>query len=182
MGIRGRRRKQPLDDLKETRRHWKLKEEVLDRTVWRTGCGRGCGPVVRMNDLWISYIANTWYIWDLWCVKFHLDRVFSEYFNFFCRFLPQVPPSYFFHVMNANLSVASVAHWLLILLLQWILMQEFLCPISRHCDKVQDGQPMKRSSILDRSKGFYSVTKRQDRLCAAPGLLFSAYQGLFLRV
>jgi len=32
-------------------------------------------------------------------------------------------------------------------------MQEFLCPISRHCDKVQDGQPMKRSSILDRSNG-----------------------------
>jgi len=23
-----------------------LKEEALDRTVWRTGCRRGCGPVV----------------------------------------------------------------------------------------------------------------------------------------
>ena len=27
--------------------YWKLKEEAVDRTVWRTGCGRGCGPVVR---------------------------------------------------------------------------------------------------------------------------------------
>jgi hypothetical protein len=29
---RGRRRKQLLDGLKEKRRHWKLKEEALDRT------------------------------------------------------------------------------------------------------------------------------------------------------
>jgi hypothetical protein len=32
-GRRRRRRKQLLDDLKEKRRYWKLKEEVLDRTV-----------------------------------------------------------------------------------------------------------------------------------------------------
>jgi len=38
---RGRRRKQLLDELKETRGYCKLKEEALDRTVWRTGCGRG---------------------------------------------------------------------------------------------------------------------------------------------
>jgi hypothetical protein len=25
-----------------------LEEEALDRTVWRTGFGRGCGPVVRV--------------------------------------------------------------------------------------------------------------------------------------
>jgi hypothetical protein len=30
-GRRGRRRKQLLDDLKEKRRYWKLKEEALDR-------------------------------------------------------------------------------------------------------------------------------------------------------
>jgi hypothetical protein len=33
---RGRRRKQLLDDLKEARRYWKLKEEAQDRTLWRT--------------------------------------------------------------------------------------------------------------------------------------------------
>jgi hypothetical protein len=43
-GRRGRRRKQLLDDLMETRGYWKLKEEALDRSVWRTRFGRGCGP------------------------------------------------------------------------------------------------------------------------------------------
>ena len=35
-GRRGRRRKQLLDDLNENRGYCKLKEEALDRTVWRT--------------------------------------------------------------------------------------------------------------------------------------------------
>jgi hypothetical protein len=39
---RGRRHKQLLDDLKEKRRYWKLKEETLDLTLWRTRFGRGC--------------------------------------------------------------------------------------------------------------------------------------------
>ena len=55
MGRRGRRRNQLLDGLKEKRKHWKLKEEAPDRTLWRTRFGRGYGPVVRqatecMND------------------------------------------------------------------------------------------------------------------------------------
>ena len=49
MGKQGRRRKQLLDGLKETRGYWKLKEEIPDRTVWRTGFGRGYGPVVRQT-------------------------------------------------------------------------------------------------------------------------------------
>jgi hypothetical protein len=48
-GIRGRRRKQLLDDLREKKRYWKLKEEALDRTVWRTRFGRGYGPVLRQT-------------------------------------------------------------------------------------------------------------------------------------
>jgi hypothetical protein len=48
-GRRGRRRKQLLDDLKDKRRYWKLKEEALDRTQWRTRFGRGYGPVVRQT-------------------------------------------------------------------------------------------------------------------------------------
>jgi hypothetical protein len=46
---RGRRRKQLLDDLKEKRRYLKLKEEALDRTLWRTRFGSGYGPVVRQT-------------------------------------------------------------------------------------------------------------------------------------
>jgi hypothetical protein len=42
MGRRERRRKQLLYDLKEKRRHWKLKEEALDRTLWRTRFRRTC--------------------------------------------------------------------------------------------------------------------------------------------
>jgi hypothetical protein len=48
-GRRGRRRKRLLDDLKEKKRYWKLKEEALDRTLWRTRFGRGYGPVVRQT-------------------------------------------------------------------------------------------------------------------------------------
>jgi len=44
---RRRRRKQLLNDFKEMRGYWKLKEEALDRTQCRTGCGKGYGPVVR---------------------------------------------------------------------------------------------------------------------------------------
>ena len=44
---RGRRRKQILGDIKEMREYCKLKEEALDRTLRRTGFGRGCGSVVR---------------------------------------------------------------------------------------------------------------------------------------
>jgi hypothetical protein len=48
-GRRGRRRKQLLDDLKEARRYWKLKEQAEDRTLWRTQFGRCYGPVTRQD-------------------------------------------------------------------------------------------------------------------------------------
>jgi hypothetical protein len=44
-GRRGRSRKL-LDDLKGRRGYSYLKEEALDRTVWRAGFGRGFGAVV----------------------------------------------------------------------------------------------------------------------------------------
>jgi hypothetical protein len=47
--IDGRKRQQPVDGLKERRGYYKLKEEALDRTRWRTRCGRGYGPVVRQT-------------------------------------------------------------------------------------------------------------------------------------
>jgi len=42
----GRRCKQLLDDLQETRGYWKLEVAALDRTVWRTGCVWGCATAV----------------------------------------------------------------------------------------------------------------------------------------
>jgi len=44
-GSRGRRRRQLLDDLKERRGCSHVREEALDRTIWRARCGRGFGPV-----------------------------------------------------------------------------------------------------------------------------------------
>jgi hypothetical protein len=48
-GRRGRRGKQLLDELEERRGCSKLKEEALDRTVWRIRLGRGFGPIVRQT-------------------------------------------------------------------------------------------------------------------------------------
>jgi hypothetical protein len=46
-GRRGRRCRKLLDDRKERRGYSHLKEEALDRTIWRARFGRGFGPVVR---------------------------------------------------------------------------------------------------------------------------------------
>jgi hypothetical protein len=43
-GRRGRRRRKLLDDLKERRGYFHLKEEALDRTMWIARFGRGFGP------------------------------------------------------------------------------------------------------------------------------------------
>ena len=51
---RGRRRKKPLDDLKDRRWYSHLKEEALDRTMWRHRFGGGFGPVVSQNTEWMN--------------------------------------------------------------------------------------------------------------------------------
>jgi hypothetical protein len=48
---RGTRRRHLLDDLREKRGYGKLKEEALDRTLWRTRFGRDYGPVVRQTTV-----------------------------------------------------------------------------------------------------------------------------------
>jgi hypothetical protein len=50
-GRQGRRRTKLFDDLKERRGYYHLKEEALDRTMWRASFGRGFGPVVRLRLL-----------------------------------------------------------------------------------------------------------------------------------
>ena len=46
---RGRRRKKLLDDLKDRIGYCHLKEEAVDRTMWRNRFRGGIGPVVRQN-------------------------------------------------------------------------------------------------------------------------------------
>jgi hypothetical protein len=48
-GRQGRRRRKLMDDLKERRGYSHLKQEALDRTMWRARFGRGFGPVVRQT-------------------------------------------------------------------------------------------------------------------------------------
>jgi predicted nucleic acid-binding protein len=48
-GRQKRRRRKLLDDLKERRGYSHLKEEALDRSVWRARFGRGFGPVVKQT-------------------------------------------------------------------------------------------------------------------------------------
>jgi hypothetical protein len=50
-----RRRKQLPDDHNEMLGGWKLKEEALHRTVWRTRFGRGYGSVARQITELIGY-------------------------------------------------------------------------------------------------------------------------------
>jgi hypothetical protein len=44
-GRQGRRRTKLMNDLKEKRGYTHLKEEALDRTIWRARFGRGFGHV-----------------------------------------------------------------------------------------------------------------------------------------
>ena len=55
-GRQGRRRRKLLDDLKERRGYSHLKEEALDRTMWRARFGRGFGPVVSHTTKWRNVI------------------------------------------------------------------------------------------------------------------------------
>jgi hypothetical protein len=54
-GRLGRRRKKLLDDLKDRRGYSHLKEEALDRTMWRARLERGFGPVVRETTKWVKF-------------------------------------------------------------------------------------------------------------------------------
>jgi hypothetical protein len=45
----GRRHKQLLDDLKETRGCSKFEDEAVDRALWRTRFVRGYGPDIRQT-------------------------------------------------------------------------------------------------------------------------------------
>ena len=61
---RGRRRRKLLDDFKDRRGYSHLKEETLDRTMWRHRFGGGFGPVVRQNTEWMPqhYCKKCWLI------------------------------------------------------------------------------------------------------------------------
>jgi len=71
---RGRRRRKLLDDLKErwgySNAYPNLKEEALDRPVWRAGFGRGFWPAVRQTTEW-----NEW----IWNIHSHIRRLDTNF-------------------------------------------------------------------------------------------------------
>jgi hypothetical protein len=60
-GRRETRSRKLLGDLKERRGYSHLKEEALDRTMWRAGFGRGFGPVVIQT----AKLMNVYYVLDV---------------------------------------------------------------------------------------------------------------------
>jgi len=58
-GRRGRGRRKLLDDLTERRGYSHLKEETLDRSMWRVRFGRSFGPVVRQTAKRMIFIWHT---------------------------------------------------------------------------------------------------------------------------
>ena len=58
-GRQGRRRRKLPDDLQERRGYSHLKEEALDRTMWRDRFGRSFGPVVRQTTKWMKLDRST---------------------------------------------------------------------------------------------------------------------------
>jgi len=61
---RGRRCKELLDDFRDGRGYSYLKEEALDRSMWRNRFGGGFGPVVRQNTEWMNEWMNIikWFV------------------------------------------------------------------------------------------------------------------------
>jgi hypothetical protein len=51
-----RRHKKLLDDLKDRRGYSHLKEEALERTMWRNRFGGGFEPVIRQNTEWMYFM------------------------------------------------------------------------------------------------------------------------------
>jgi len=78
-GRRGRRRKQLLNDIKETRGYCKLKEEALYRTLCRTHFGGGYGPVVRETTVWMNEWMNdvTMCVFIIFAITFFISLEFQ---------------------------------------------------------------------------------------------------------
>jgi hypothetical protein len=83
-GRQGRRRKQLLVDLKEKGGYYELKEEAVDRTVWRTRVGRGYGPVVRQRENeWMNIYICTYTPHHLTVRLYHKQPSISAFEPFY---------------------------------------------------------------------------------------------------
>ena len=86
IGRRERRGRKLLDDLRERRGYSHLKEEVLDRTMWRARFGRGFGPVVRettkQNESKRRYSTSVFHITKIYIHFSPLTQILCTNFNY----------------------------------------------------------------------------------------------------
>ena len=76
-GRREIRRRKLLDNLKERRGYCHLKEEALDRTMWRAGFGRGFGPVVRQTAEWMNVCVYI-YIYIHTYIYIYMSKYYTQ--------------------------------------------------------------------------------------------------------
>jgi hypothetical protein len=92
MGRQGRRRKQPLNNLKKMRGYSKLKEEALYCFLWKTCFARDYGPLIREKTTAWSYKYSNNYqfpekpatsacslLYNLCCLWVHLTTALVLY-------------------------------------------------------------------------------------------------------
>ena len=81
---RGRRRKNLQDDLRDRREYCQLKEEALDRTMWKNRFGRGFGPIVWQitddddDDDDYEYCTRITKVFVNWSLKFKIVNSFKD--------------------------------------------------------------------------------------------------------
>jgi hypothetical protein len=93
MRRRGRRRKQPLDDLKEKEGYWNFKKETSDCTLWRAQFGRDLGGAVKPD-----YALNV-------LIQLHSWKHFNTFLHIRVQFIFR----YLLHDVTANDDVGLQA-------------------------------------------------------------------------
>ena len=102
----GRRSRKLLDDLKDRRGYSHLKEEALDRTMWRNCFAGGFGPVVRQNTEWMIFLTL--------CISLYPPTFIYTWVKEECKKVLKCPnilqQSSLIHCSNIILKIQGMAH------------------------------------------------------------------------
>ena len=111
----GRRRRKLLDDLKERRGYSHLKEESLDRTMWRARFGRCFGPIARQTTKWMRYWVSVAHVCNKLCANYLVisDMNNTRHFRLPSSFFSPISTWLLQHHIKCN--VYNDLYWELIL-------------------------------------------------------------------
>ena len=141
-----------FENLNETRRYWKLKDEAQDRIVWRTQFGRGCGSVGN-TDCGMNYISCAVQITKLLFVQFFQPPATSSLLgpNIFLSTLffehPQPMPLPQFEIPSFTPVQKTTGEFTVLYILTFIFwlakrkthLERSLLPINRHGRRINHG-------------------------------------------